>query len=274
MNILESIILGVIQGATEFLPVSSSGHLIIIPKLFKISDGGWQFDAFIHLSTGLAVLTYFWSDWRDMFRNFKKMFKQARVKGKYNILLKNKNSALLIYIMLGSIPVGLIGFLFGDTITLYLRNPTVVIFTLIFYGILMIIVEKKKNRGLRETIYFKDALYIGLVQVLSLIPGTSRSGVTILAAIFRGIKRDEAAKFSFLLATPAVFLAGMYSFFKSLPYLNILDLGNYVIGFISAFFVGIFVIEFLLGYLKKSTLIPFGLYRIGLAVLVFAFLFF
>lgn len=269
MKFFEAIILGIVQGATEFLPVSSSGHLIVIPKLLRISEGTWTFDSFLHLATGLAVLIYFWGEWKKMGLSFKTSLLIFNKSKKISDLTENKSSALFLYIMLASIPAGIVGFLFEKPIENTLRSPLVVVFTLIFFAILMLLVDKIKASNLKKEVTLWDSLVIGVSQVIALIPGTSRSGITIIAGLIQGLKREDAARFSFLLSTPIVLMAGVFGFVKALPYLNFSDIGNYVVGFVTAFFVGIFAIEFLIDYLKKETLKPFAYYRIALAIVVF-----
>ncbi|PIS23387.1 undecaprenyl-diphosphatase UppP [candidate division WWE3 bacterium CG08_land_8_20_14_0_20_40_13] len=254
MSFIEAVILGIIQGATEFLPVSSSGHLIVIPKIFGLAQGGLQFDATMHLATGFAVLSYFLNDWKSLVVNS----------------LNGKGGArrYLAYIAIGSIPAGLTGVVWGDYIEWKFGNPIYVATALIVVAILMIFLEKFKRVGGRDKENFKDSIVIGVSQIASFIPGVSRSGITIVAGMTMGLTRETAAKFSFMLATPIVLLAGFYSFFKALPYLDSGMILNYLVGFITAFFVGLFTIEFLLNYLKKDSLIPFAIYRIALALIV------
>jgi len=255
MSYIEAIILGIIQGATEFLPVSSSGHLIVIPKLLNFESGGQSFDAIIHLATGFSLLAFFGSTWK-------------------NLILKAQNHKEerqeLVKIVVATIPAGLIGFLFGNIIENYFRSEFLVAGALILVSLLMLITEKIyiKQKKEETNILPITALIIGVSQIIAFIPGVSRSGITILTGMLLGIRRDISAKFSFILATPIVFVAGIYSFVKTIPNLDFALTVQLVLGFISAFFMGLFCIEFLLNYLKKSSLVPFAVYRVILGILV------
>jgi len=254
MSIVTAIILGIIQGTTEFLPVSSSGHLIVIPKLLNIDSGGFSFDAFLHLATGLAIVSYFFPD-------YKKLLTKA--------LAKDKSAQKQVtYLIIGCIPAGIIGLIFGDFIENKMRGEFVVAGALFIVALAIILVEKYLKNQKREVVTKKDGVIVGLSQVLALIPGVSRSGITIISGMAGGLTREASAKFSFMLATPIVLLAGAYSFYQALPYLDYNQLLSYAVGFITAFFAGIFSIEFLLSYVKTKSLMPFAIYRIALASIV------
>lgn len=254
MIIFEVVILSILQGLTEFLPISSSAHLFLFPWAFNFVDLGLAFDAAIHIGTAIALVVYFWKDFYELFK---------------------KRDKLLLYIMIASIPAAIAGFLGEKLIEKYFREassaPLTVGIGLMFFGLLMYIIDKnaKLDKDLGH-IGKKKALFIGFAQVLALIPGTSRSGITITAGEYLGLDRDSAARFSFLLATPISLGAGLYKFIqivKEPPAGQSVWLA--VLGIVISFAVGIAVIKWLLDYLKKHSLYIFVLYRVllGLAVI-------
>lgn len=255
MMILEVVFLSVIQGVTEFLPISSSAHLFLTPWIFNFPDPGLAFDAAIHIGTALALLIFFWKDFYELFK---------------------KRDKLLLYILIASIPAAIAGF-FGDKIIEeYFHNgstaPLIVGIGLMVFAVLMYFIDKtaKLNKDLGH-IGKKKALFIGLAQVLALIPGTSRSGITITAGEYLGLDRESAARFSFLLATPISLGAGLY---KMLQIVQDPPSGSSIwlaiLGIIVSFVVGLVVIKWLLDYLKKHTLYVFVLYRVALGATVVA----
>ncbi len=248
-EIFKVVILGIIQGITEFLPISSTAHLVITPWIF-----GWtgtvnslSFNIAVHLGTLFSLLYCFWKDWLD-------------------ILLRDRK--MLLYLILGTIPAGLAGVAFHDFIENSLRNPLIIVFTLVFVGILMLIAEKVGKRQ-RNSVTLSDALVIGTAQAIALIPGVSRSGITITAGLFKGLDRAYAAKFSFLLSTPAIAGAGILDFYKSIKIGYSHDYSLFIIGVISAAVTGIIAIKFLLNFLKKYPLNIFIYYRWVLAGVIF-----
>lgn len=248
-EILKAIILGIVQGITEFLPISSTAHLIITPWIF-----GWQgtvnslsFDIAVHVGTLFSLFYCFWRDWID-------------------IILKDRK--MLIYLILGTIPAALAGLGFHDLIENELRNPLIIVFTLVFVGILMLLAEKIGKRN-RNSVTLSDALIIGTAQAIALIPGVSRSGITITAGLFKGLDRAYAAKFSFLLSTPAIAGAATLDFYKSIKIGYSHDYMIFIAGVFTATITGILAIKFLLNFLKKYPLNIFIYYRWVLAGVIF-----
>ena len=271
MSILQAFILGLIQGLTEFLPVSSSGHLILIPYIFHWDIQPLYFDVALHLGTLIAVALFFWKDWKAIFSSLRKNWK---IKSKQDFLLYPIDTRLGILIGMGTIPAVIIGFLFQDIIESTLRSPLVVVAMLILVGGLMWWVENKP-RVVKSFKNLKplDGFLIGVSQAIALIPGTSRSGVTITAGIFRGLSREDAARFSFLLSTPIIFGAGVYEIYKVFKAgLQGIDVIPLVVGFLTSSIMGLLAIKFLMDYLKKQKLTLFIIYRIGLALLILGFL--
>lgn len=248
-EIFKSIILGIIQGITEFLPISSTAHLVITPWIF-----GWtgtvnslSFDIAVHVGTLFSLIYCFWRDWIDIIFRDRKM---------------------LLYLIVGTIPAGFAGVAFHDIIESQLRDPLIIVFTLIFVGIMMLIAEKIGKRQ-REFISLSDALVIGTAQAIALIPGVSRSGITITAGLFKGLDRAYAAKFSFLLSTPAIAGAATLDLYKSLKVGYSHDYSLFFVGVISAGITGIIAIKFLLSFLRKYPLNLFVYYRWLLAGVIF-----
>lgn len=253
MEIYQALILGIIQGLTELLPVSSSAHLTIIPMIFKWSVPE-AFDVALHFGTLLAIIIFFFKDWLEL------------IKGGYNYAIKKEKTTqgkMFWYIVLATIPGGVIGYILDHFCEDYLKNPIIIAIALIVMGIILYIVDKKaKSKVKYEDMNLKQTFLIGLSQALAFIPGVSRSGVTITTARTMGITREAAAKYTFLLSTPIVFAATVLKFKDfvfNLPF---------VIGVISSFLVGLLVIKFLLQYLKKGSFKAFAIYRVIVGLLI------
>ena len=253
MEIYQALILGIIQGLTELLPVSSSAHLTIIPMIFKWSVPE-AFDVALHFGTLLAIIIFFFKDWLEL------------IKGGYNYAIKKEKTTqgkMFWYIVLATIPGGVIVYIVDRFCEDYLKNPIIIAIALIVMGIILYIVDKKaKSKVKYEDMNLKQTFLIGLSQALAFIPGVSRSGVTITTARAMGITREAAAKYTFLLSTPIVFAATVLKFKDfvfNLPF---------VIGVISSFLVGLLVIKFLLQYLKKGSFKAFAIYRVIVGLLI------
>ena len=277
MNIIESIILGIIQGITEFLPVSSTGHLTLAGKLMGlISDAHperWtSFIAVIQLGTLAAVLIYFREDIQNIVMSFTKESLFERKKYREQSL----NSRLGWLIIIGTIPVVVIGLLFKHQIEgVFTKNLYVIAASLIALALLLAIAEKvaTHEKGIAE-VGWLDALVVGIAQAFALIPGSSRSGTTITGGLFMGMNREAAARFSFLLSIPAVFASGLLELYQAFR-MGIDSAGavNYAVATIVSGISGYFAIDFLLNYLKKNTTFLFVYYRIALGVLILGLLF-
>jgi undecaprenyl-diphosphatase len=246
-------ILGIIQGLTEFLPVSSSAHLTIIPWLFGWQDPGLAFDVALHLGTLLALLIYYREEWLEII--------VAVVKG------GNDQRRLLIFLIVASIPGAIFGLLFEKQAETVFRSPLLIASTMAVLGILLWIFDRNPRR-LRRTISdmtLRDAFLIGLSQAFALIPGVSRSGVTITTALMLKMKREDAANFSFLMATPIIAGAGLVKAHELVR--NGLDAGL-AAGFIASTLFGLLAISVLLNYVRTRSYLPFVLYRIAFAIFV------
>ena len=263
MDLLRAAILGIVQGLSEFLPISSSGHLILVPALFRWPDQGLSFDVGLHLGTLLALLVYFWRDWVTMIRGGLLDLKENQLK----MRRYRPESQLLWLLALGSIPAAVVGLFFNHWIEDNVRQPWLIAITLAGVGTVMLVADHWSRRD-REmaNIGVVDAVLMGLAQACALIPGVSRSGATMSAGLFRNLSRDAAARFAFLLGTPAfVGAAALKS--KDLAGSSGQEFGELAIGFTCSALVGFVVIHLLLRYLRTRSLVPFVLYRYGVAAL-------
>lgn len=276
MSLLEAIFLGIVQGLTEFLPISSTGHLTVAGKLMNLvsADHPEQWTAFIaliQLGTLLAVLIYFWKDIISIIRDF---FQDNLIKRvKYSE--QKINAKLGWLIVIGTIPVVIIGLAFKDAIEGALtKNLYVIAASLIVLAIILALAEKiarfKKDL---ENITILDSIIIGFAQALALIPGSSRSGTTITAGLFVGLKRESAARFSFLLSIPAVFASGALQLYEALKFVDQSMAVNIIVATIASGISGYLAIDFLLKYLKRNTTFVFIYYRIALGIFILILLF-
>lgn len=269
LNVLKSLIFGLVEGITEWLPISSTGHLIILEKFFhfdNVSEG--FFDMFlvvIQLGAIIAVVVMFWNKLCPLKLVYNNGSKQIRVhKGIINLWTK---------VIVGCIPAGILGLIFDDLLDKYLYNHITVAVTLILYGVLFIVVEfinkgrKPRIRKLTQLTY-KDALIMGVCQSLALIPGTSRSGATILGGIFFGASRRVASEFSFFLAIPVMFGASLLKVIKFGLDFTPNELVILIDGLIAAFTISLLAIRVLMNYIKKHNFNVFGIYRIILGIIV------
>ena len=252
MTTFESAILGTVQGLTEFLPVSSSGHLVILQTFFKnFSQSGITFDILIHLATLLSVFVY-----------FRKQILE---------IASFKNNKWLYLIIVGTITAGIVGLLFKDQIETFFSNINFVIITLVITGILLFLSDLPKNLSKdKGSITYLDAIIIGIFQAFAILPGISRSGATISAGIFRGVKRETATEFSFILSIPAILGAVVLSL-KDFKYISHADYLPYAIGFLAAFITGLLSLKMLTIIIKAKNLKYFAFYCRILALSVFLF---
>ena len=272
LNIIYSIIYGVIEGITEWLPISSTGHLILAENFLKfegISEGFFDmFDVVIQLGAILAVVVlYFKSIWPLKMQ-------KSKHGGNSKVVLDKNILILWAKILVACIPAAVVGLLFDDILNKYLYNSWVVATMLILVGIAFIVIEnKKKDMKPRVTditdLTYKDAIIIGLFQLIAAIfPGTSRSGATIIGALLIGISRTVAAEYTFFLAIPVMFGASLLKILKFGLSFTGMELAVLIVGMLIAFLVSIFVIKFLMNYIKKHDFIVFGWYRIVLGIIV------
>ena len=265
MGFINAIILGLVQGLTEFLPVSSSAHLRIVGELLGIkNDPGAAFTAIIQLGTEAAVIVYFAADlWRIISRWFLALFGR--------IPRNDPDAKMGWFIIIGSVPIVVLGVLFQNTIETTFRSLWIIAVTLIVFGILLGIADRvgAKSRRLRD-LNVPHSVIFGLAQALALIPGVSRSGGTITAGLFMGYERKAAARYSFLLAIPAVLGSGFFQLYKTMknPGHEVFSGAEIAVSTLVAFGVGLAVIVFFMNYISKRSFLPFVIYRIALGVLV------
>ena len=261
MDYINIILLGIIQGLTEFLPVSSSGHLILVPKLFDFKDQGLAMDAILHLGTLLAIIIYFHKDLASL---------------TYGLFNRDKSpdyNKLAWYIIWATFPAGIIGLLWGNLIEQELRNATFVAWNLLLWSFVFFAAERysikqKSSKSKITQMTLRKVLFIGFAQAIALLPGTSRSGITISAGLLANLSPTKAAKFSFLLGTPIIFAAGVHKtlHFLSTPINSVhLSGAQLGIGLLVSFTVGYFSIKLLLGIVSRLGLMPFIIYRVVLA---------
>jgi len=250
MEIFQSAILGVIQGVTEFWPISSTAHLAIFPWFLNWNDPGLTFDVALHMGTLVAIIIFFWRDWVTIFRR--------------------ENRILLWFILVGTIPGAIAGYLLNSYAETALRAPVIIAASLIIFGIILYLADQygKRYDDIRHLSWGK-AIFIGIAQAIAIIPGVSRSGVTMSAGLLAGLKRSQAAKYSFMLAAPVMFGAGTFKA-NEIYQVGFID-GNWLlitVGFISALIAGILAIRFLLGLLQKTGFSIFVWYRFILAIVI------
>jgi undecaprenyl-diphosphatase len=275
LNIIEAIILGIIQGITEFLPISSTGHLTVAGKLMHIisSEHPEQWTAFIaviQLGTLAAVLVYFWKDIINIINSFLK----ENIASRKKFSQQSQDSKLGWLIIIGTIPVVIVGLSFKNIIEGTLTKDLYVIAgSLIGLAVILALAEMLANfKKEIKDLSIKDSIIIGIAQCFALIPGSSRSGTTITGGLFIGLNREAAARFSFLLSIPAVLASGLLELYESLAFLNSAMVLNLIISTIVSGISGYLAIDFLLKYLRKNTTFLFIYYRIALGILIIVLL--
>jgi undecaprenyl-diphosphatase len=270
MPILQVIVLAIVQGLTEFLPISSTAHLYLTSWLLGWQTEGLNFDIMLHVGTLIALLLYFFRDWVQIIgQGF-----GLRIGHDNELRL---NHMLLWLLAIGSVPIGIIGFLFNKQAETTWRNPYVMGIMLVVIGLLMWFAENtsRKSRDL-ASVNAPDAVVIGIAQALAVIPGTSRSGISISAGLFRNLNRQTAARFSFLLSVPAIAGAAAKALWEmhKQHQLHTIRETPFLVGVAVSAITGTLVIAWFLQYLRRSTLRPFVYYRIifGIIVLALAFI--
>ena len=266
MSYVQAVVLGLVQGLTEFLPVSSSGHLILVPHVFGWPDQGLTVDAALHLGTLAALVAYFRGEL-------------------YGVLMGTVSRGLAALVLVATLPAGLAALAFGKYIETSLRFPLLIAFTTAFWGIVMLIADRRAGAPALPTsatggpaagdplerIAWGHGLAVGVAQTLALIPGTSRSGITITTGLFAGLDRATAARYSFLLGIPITAAAGLK---KGVDLLHgglpAGEGGPMAVAILVSFLTGWFAVWFLVSYLKRRSLTPFVIYRLALAALIVA----
>jgi len=259
MTLIQIIVLAIVQGLTEFLPISSSAHLILVPVLSDWPDQGLAFDVAVHVGTLSAVVWYFRHDLITMTKDWTASCVQRKTIG---------DSRLAWAVIIGTIPVGAAGLFLHDLVDTVLRSPLVIAWATIGFGLLLwwADVQGKRQRD-EHHLSWKDIIVIGLAQVLALIPGTSRSGITMTAGLMLGLTRSAAARFSFLLSIPAILMAGGYKGLKLLGDGNV-EWTAIIIGTVLSAVTAYLCIHVFLKVLERMGMLPFVIYRLALGVVL------
>lgn len=262
MDIIQIIVLALVQGLTEFLPISSSAHLILVPFLTDWPDQGLAFDVAVHVGTLTAVVAYFRKEINKMFFAW-----FASLTGKHS-----EDSKLAWAVLIGTIPVGLAGLIFKDVISEHLRTPLVIAVTTIIFGLLLWYADWSAKRQRDEhSMSWKDIVVIGCAQAIALIPGTSRSGITITAGLMLGLTAPAAARFSFLLSIPVIILAGGVETLDYLKVASINDMSDLITGAVISAISAYMCIHFFLKLLERIGMTPFVIYRLLLGFILLGF---
>jgi undecaprenyl-diphosphatase len=262
MTPTQAIVLGAVQGVTEFLPISSAAHLILVPWLFGWPDQGLTFDVVLHAGTLVAILSFFWQDWYQMLAT---PFQGSRAEDNRKSSLR-----LLLWVIVGTVPAAAAGFLFQKTVETTLRSPFILSFTLIGLALLLWVAERtaRLEKDLSQ-VSLTDAISIGCAQALAFVPGTSRSGITMTTGLFRGLTRAAAARFSFLLSAPITGGALLKKLLDlqetGVPGAERLPM---LLGFLVSLLIGYLTIQFLMKYLQRNTMFLFIYYRIALGIMI------
>jgi undecaprenyl-diphosphatase len=254
--LLEAIIYGILQGLGEFLPISSTAHITLAPWFFGWKDPGLAFDIALHLGTLAAVIIFFWKDWINLIRA-----------GLTDV--KSPEGKLFWYIVLACVPGGVLGLIFEEHVETTFRNPLLIGIMLAVMGIVIYVADRFSRSEVElMDIGPKRSFLIGVSQALAMIPGVSRSGITMAAGRAMKIKREDAARFTFLLSTPFIFLSGVY---KAKDLINVpVDAFPFMVAILTSAVVGLFSIKFLLEYLRRKGFGIFAVYRLVLGAIVIA----
>ncbi len=262
MDLIQLIVLALVQGITEFLPVSSSAHLIMVPLLTDWQDQGLVIDIAAHIGSLVAVAIYFRKDiLRILFAGINSISSRD---------ISNTDSKLFWFLAVASLPVLVAGFLFHDFVSTYLRNPLIIAAASIGFGLLLWYADVYGKRVRQiNSISLRDAFIIGLAQALALVPGTSRSGITMTAALMLGLDRTSAARFSFLMAVPIILAAGGYESLKLIKMGAAIEINYFLITAALSAISAIVSIHVFLKFLEKIGMLPFVIYRVVLGVVLF-----
>jgi len=261
MDSLQIVVLAIVQGITEFLPVSSSGHLILVPYFTAWPDQGLEFDLAVHIGTLTAIVVYFRHTLFAMARDWVLSIMQRREVGE---------SRLAWAVLFGTIPAGIVGLLFRHHIETTLRSPWVVACTTIGYALLLFVADRRRGTRSERSIGWLDVVVIGCAQALSLVPGTSRSGITMTAGLFRSLSREAAARFAFLLAVPVMAAAGLAEFlgYAGEPAGGPVDTHAIVLGLVLSAVTGFACIHYFLKWLTRFGMLPYVIYRLVLGAVL------
>lgn len=267
MTVLNILVLALLQGFTELLPISSSAHLILVPAVTGWPDQGLMVDAALHLGTFFAILVYFWRDVWGMITGL-----GAAVTGQRD----NPGARLAVQVVLATIPAVIVGIMIKDYAETTLRSVTLIAFNAIFFGILLFLADRfgARNRQI-EQMTWQHAIFIGIAQAFALVPGTSRSGITMTAALGLGYDRISAARFSFLISLPVTFGAGLLGIHEIVKLGHYAELHDAALAAVGAFLSSLIAVAFLMRWLRTASFLPFVVYRVilGIALLIWIYAF-
>lgn len=267
MDPFQALAMGIVQGLTEFLPISSSAHLVLLPWLLGWNDPGLTFDVALHIGTLLAVVGYFWRDWWQILLGLGRTLTGRR-------LADDVEARLFWLLVVASIPGAVVGALAENAVESWLRAPAIIAALTIGLGLVLVLAEALSSRDrLLKHLGLGDSILIGISQALAVCPGVSRSGITITTGLFRGLTRDAAARFSFLMSTPIIAGAGLFNLRHLVK--DGIPAGEglaFAIGFVAAAVVGFLAIKLLLHYLQRNSLHIFAYYRFALGLFIFGLL--
>lgn len=260
MDIVHAVFLAIVQGVTEFLPISSSGHLVLVPSLLGWPDQGLAFDVAVHLGTLIAVVAYFRHELTKMLIDWLRSVSGGP---------GTPDSRLAWGVVWGTVPVAIAGFFVAGPVEEYLRSPMLVASTTAGFGILLWLADARGQRLRDEySLTWPDVMLIGLIQVLALVPGTSRAGITITAGLLLGLSREGAARFSFLLAVPVILAASVFETGRLVVDPAPSDWTGLAVGVIASAVVAYLTIHWFLGWLNRHGMMPFAIYRLLLAAVI------
>ena len=261
MSWLQTVVLAIVQGLTEFLPVSSSGHLVLVPALIGWSDQGLTFDVAVHFGSLLAVAVYFRNDLKALVSGAVKLIGGSG---------DSPESRMALCIVIGTVPAAIAGLFFATWIEANFRSPLIIVYTLAGYGILLALADRfGSHQRVITSVGLRDAVITGVAQALALVPGTSRSGITISAAMILGFQRRDAARFSFLLSAPVILLATGYETASLFIEGTQIAWAQLAIGVSISAMVAYLSIDFFMRFVNAFGLLPFAIYRLGLAGVIF-----
>ncbi len=260
MDLIQSTILGAIQGITEFFPISSTAHLVLLPWFFSWQDEGLPFNVALHVGSLVAIIFYFWRDWMLIVSEFLRSATERSFEGR-------PSGKIGLYIIVATVPGAVFGYLFEEQAAGLLRHPLSIAFAISFFGLLLYISDRfsSRNKSIMD-MSAVDCIIIGFAQALAIIPGVSRSGITITGAMFRSFRRDEAAKFSFLMAAPLIAGAGVFEA-RHLEYSAVAST-PFIAGFFASAVFAFLAIKYLLRFVRKESYTVFVVYRLILAVVI------
>ncbi|MBI4006427.1 MAG: undecaprenyl-diphosphate phosphatase [Gammaproteobacteria bacterium] len=261
MDYLHFLILGLVQGLTEFLPISSSAHLILLPKIAGWQDQGLAYDVFAHLGSLIAIVIYFWNDLLRILPAWAGSLRGRPV---------THDVRLCWYLLIGTVPIAIAGLLFYEFVSTEFRSPLLIACTSVVFALLLWWSDVAGKRLRNESnLLIKDAVWIGMAQALALVPGTSRSGITMTAALVLGLDRKTAGRFSFLLALPAIALAGGHEMYRYFQLGTETDPVAFILVLVSSAFSSWCAIKFFLTLIERTGMLPYVIYRLLLGVVLF-----